>query len=176
MKPIGSRSEAVPKPTGRTLAPLRSRAVAGPGQPREVAVRRHTIAIAGGVAAILVTTTAVSASPAGTGAPGGWKSHVIRVERVGGPTVPVDVDNSGGSTIGDEFVTGAEFFMGSRRVGDDGVVCTKVRAPETYQCLATNSFAKGDLTVQFLADFTRPARATSRSRAAPAPTEAPPAG
>jgi hypothetical protein len=119
-------------------------------------VRHHRLAIAGGAAAILATTTAVATSSAGTGSTGGWTSHVIRVERVAGPTVPVDVDNSGGATIGDEFVTGAEFFSGGRRVGDDAVVCTRVRAPETYQCLATNSFRSGDLTVQFVADFTRP--------------------
>jgi hypothetical protein len=59
-------------------------------------------------------------------------------------------------TIGDEIVSTAEFFIGDREVGKDGVVCTKVRAPEWFQCVATNSFDEGDLTVQFLGDFTSP--------------------
>jgi hypothetical protein len=117
---------------------------------------RKTIGIAGGAVAILATTTALASSATGTAAGGDWRSHVIRVERVGGPVVPIDVDGSGGSTIGDKFVTSAEFLMGSRRAGDDAVVCTKVGVPETYQCLATNSFRGGDLTVQFVSDFTRP--------------------
>lgn len=82
--------------------------------------------------------------------------HVLRVERNAGTDVPLDLDHSGGDalTIGDEIVSTAEFFVGNREVGKDGVVCTKVRAPEWFQCVATNSFDKGDLTVQFLGDFT----------------------
>jgi hypothetical protein len=53
-------------------------------------------------------------------------------------------------------VSTAEFFIGNREVGKDGVGCTKVRDPEWFQCVATNSFDKGDLTVQFLCDFTSP--------------------
>jgi hypothetical protein len=84
--------------------------------------------------------------------------HVLRVERNAGTDVPLDLDHSGGDalTIGDEIVSTAEFFVGNREVGKDGVVCTKVRAPEWFQCVATNSFDKGDLTVQFLGDFTSP--------------------
>jgi hypothetical protein len=84
--------------------------------------------------------------------------HVLRVERNAGTDVPLDLDHSGSSasTIGDEIVSTAEFFIGNREVGKDGVVCTKVRDPEWFQCVATNSFDKGDLTVQFLGDFTSP--------------------
>jgi hypothetical protein len=84
--------------------------------------------------------------------------HVLRVERNAGTDVVLDLDHSGSDplTIGDEIVSTAEFFVGNREVGKDGVVCTKVRAPEWFQCIATNSFDKGDLTVQFLGDFTSP--------------------
>jgi hypothetical protein len=84
--------------------------------------------------------------------------HVLRVEREAAPDVVLDLDHSGGDalTVGDQIVLTAKFFVGNREVGHDGVVCTKVRSPEWFQCVATNSFAKGDLTVQFLADFTSP--------------------
>jgi hypothetical protein len=84
--------------------------------------------------------------------------HVLRVERNAGTDAVLDLDHSGSDTltIGDEIVSTAEFFIGDREVGKDGVVCTKVRAPEWFQCVATNSFEHGDLTVQFLADFTSP--------------------
>jgi hypothetical protein len=45
-------------------------------------------------------------------------------------------------TIGDEVVSTAEFFIGDREVGKDGVACTKVRAPEWFQCVATNDLTK----------------------------------
>jgi hypothetical protein len=82
--------------------------------------------------------------------------HVLQVERNAGTDVVLDLDHSGSGalTIGDEIVSTAEFFIGDREVGKDGVVCTKVRAPEWFQCVATNSFDEGDLTVQFLGDFT----------------------
>jgi hypothetical protein len=84
--------------------------------------------------------------------------QVLRVERNAGTDVVLDLDHSGSDalTIGDEIVSTAEFFIGDREVGKDGVVCTKVRAPEWFQCVATNSFENGDLTVQFLGDFTSP--------------------
>jgi hypothetical protein len=110
---------------------------------------------------VAVTGIGVAASsPPGSGGQRGDRGdrfHVLRVERNAGSSVTLDLDHSGSTTaltIGDEIVETAEFFIGNREVGKDGVVCTKVRAPEWYQCVATNSFDKGDLTVQFLADFT----------------------
>jgi hypothetical protein len=84
--------------------------------------------------------------------------HILQVERNAGTDVVLDLDHSGSDalTIGDEVVSTAEFFIGDREVGKDGVVCTKVRAPEWFQCVATNAFDNGDLTVQFLGDFTSP--------------------
>lgn len=118
------------------------------------------------VLAVLVAATGVSLATSSSG--GGHRHegrdgdhrrlHVLRVERNAGTDVPLDLDHSGGDalTIGDQLVLTAEFFIGNREVGRDGVVCTKVRSPEWFQCVATNSFPKGDLTVQFLADFTSP--------------------
>ena len=112
------------------------------------------------LAAATGVSLATSSSRGGDGHKGSGgdhkRFHVLRVERNAGTDVPLDLDHSGGDalTIGDEIVSTAEFFVGNREVGKDGVVCTKVRAPEWFQCVATNSFDEGDLTVQFLGDFT----------------------
>ncbi len=113
---------------------------------------------------VAVTGIGVAASSPGSGGHRGdhghgARFHVLRVERNAGTDKVLDLDHSGSTsalTIGDETVGTAEFFIGDREVGKDGVVCTKVRAPEWFQCVATNSFEKGDLTVQFLGDFTSP--------------------
>jgi hypothetical protein len=117
------------------------------------------------VLALLVAATGVSLASSSRGGDrheGGGRDHqrfhVLRVERNAGTDVVLDLDHSGGDalTIGDEIVSTAEFFVGNQEVGKDGVVCTKVRSPEWFQCVATNSFDEGDLTVQFLGDFTSP--------------------
>ena len=127
---------------------------------------RRTLTLSAMLTVLVVATgVGVAASSSGPGTHGGNRSdhgrfHVIRVERNAGIDVPLDLDHSGSVealTIGDEIVSTAEFFIGDREVGKDGVVCTKVRKPEWFQCVATNSFKKGDLTVQFLGDFTSPA-------------------
>jgi hypothetical protein len=113
---------------------------------------------------VVATGGAVAASSPDSGRHGGdprdhGRFHVLRVERNASTDVVLDLDHSGSVealTIGDEIVSTAEFFIGNREVGKDGVVCTKVRLPEWFQCVATNSFEKGDLTVQFLGDFTSP--------------------
>ena len=118
------------------------------------------------VLALLVAATGVSAAMSSSGGgdrhPDGrgdhGRFHVLRVERTPGTQLVLDLDHSGGDavTVGDQLVLNAEFFVGDRQVGSDGVVCTKVRTPEWFQCLATNTLPGGDLTVQFLADFTSP--------------------
>jgi hypothetical protein len=125
---------------------------------------RRTLVLSAVLAGLVVATgVAMAASSPDSGRHAGDQSgdgrfHVLRVERNAGIDVPLDLDHSGSGdlTIGDEIVSTAEFFIGNREVGKDGVVCTKVRVPEWFQCVATNSFAKGDLTVQFLGDFTSP--------------------
>jgi hypothetical protein len=127
---------------------------------------RRTLTLSAMLTVLVVATgVGVAASSSGPVRHGGDRSdqgrfHVLRVERNAGIDVPLDLDHSGSVealTIGDEIVSTAEFFIGDREVGKDGVVCTKVRKPEWFQCVATNSFEKGDLTVQFLGDFTSPA-------------------
>jgi hypothetical protein len=126
---------------------------------------RRTLILSAMLTVLVVATgVAMAGSSPDPGRHGGGGSdegrfHVIQVERNAGTDVPLDLDHSGSVdalTIGDEIVSTAEFFIGNREVGKDGVVCTKVRVPEWFQCVATNSFAKGDLTVQFLGDFTSP--------------------
>jgi hypothetical protein len=125
---------------------------------------RRTIVLSAVLTVLVVATgVAVAASSPGSRNNGGdhgndGRFHVLRVERNAGTDVVLDLDHSGSDalTVGDEIVSTAEFFIGDREVGKDGVVCTKVRVPEWFQCVATNSFEDGDLTVQFLGDFTSP--------------------
>jgi hypothetical protein len=89
--------------------------------------------------------------------------QVLHVTRTTGNDVILDLDHSATAanpapdSVGDEDVFTAEFYIGDERVGFDGGVCKLARLPAFYHCIATNSFAKGDLTVQFLADFTQSA-------------------
>ena len=89
--------------------------------------------------------------------------QVLQVTRTTGNDVILDLDHSATSahpapdSVGDEDVFTADFYVGDDKVGFDGGVCKLVRLPAVYHCIATNSFAKGDLTVQFLADFTQSA-------------------
>jgi hypothetical protein len=85
--------------------------------------------------------------------------HVLKVHRNAEQAVELDLDHSATpakpapDSIGDEHVVTADFYQGTKHVGFDGGVCTLVRAPSWFHCLATNNFAKGSLTVQFLGDF-----------------------
>jgi hypothetical protein len=93
----------------------------------------------------------------------GGRVHVLHVTRTTGDDVILDLDHSATAahpapdSIGDEDVFTADFYSGDTKVGLDGGVCKLVRQPAFYHCIATNSFAEGDLTVQFLADFTQTA-------------------
>ena len=96
---------------------------------------------------------------AGDGRP---RSHVVHVTRTNAQDVMVDIDRSATAekpapdSIGDEDVFTADFHRGDRKVGFDGGVCKLVRLPALFHCIATNALPKGDLTVQFLADFQNP--------------------
>jgi len=116
-----------------------------------------TLAVA--VVAVATGVTVATASSPGD-ALGGKHEHVLKVTRDAGTGAALDLDHSGKPTpdsIGDENVFSANFYMGDKRVGFDGGVCTLVRLPAYFQCVATNSFPEGDLMVQFLADFSRSA-------------------
>jgi hypothetical protein len=115
---------------------------------------QRTLAL--GAATVLVAAggvTLAAASSAGGNDRGSKHKHVIQVSRPPSQDVFLDLDHSGGRSIGDEDVFGGDFYVGSTKVGTDGGVCKHVRLPSIYHCVATNSFAKGDLTVQFLADY-----------------------
>jgi hypothetical protein len=122
------------------------------------------------VLALLVASTGValataSSDPEGSDERAGHGGHVqvLHVSRANGVDVILDLDHSASAahpapdSIGDEDVFTADFYIGDTKVGIDGGVCKLVRQPSFYHCIATNSFAKGDLTVQFLADFTQTA-------------------
>ena len=58
-----------------------------------------------------------------------------------------------GNTLGDQQAFTARFEVDGRNIGFDGGVCTLVRLPLVYQCVATNSLPKGLLTAQGLIDY-----------------------
>jgi hypothetical protein len=126
-----------------------------------------TIAI-GTAAALLLTAggvTLAAASPSASHDNDGrvGRSHVLHVTRSTVHEVILDLDDSATTrqpapdSVGDEIVLAADFYIGDRKVGFDGGTCKLVRLPAFYHCIATNSFVDGDLTVQFLADFTQTA-------------------
>jgi hypothetical protein len=120
------------------------------------------------VFALLVASTGVALAAAPSDEDGSdqrdgnaGRVQVLHVTRATGTDVILDLDHSGTAThpapdsIGDEDVFTADFYIGDTKVGFDGGVCKLVRQPAFHHCVATNSFAKGDLTVQFLADFSQ---------------------
>jgi hypothetical protein len=128
-----------------------------PGRTLALSVAATLLLAAGAV------TLAATSSPASSDDRGGKRLHVLHVTRQAIHEIPVDPDHTGTpdkpapDTVGDEIVFAADFYVGERKVGTDGGDCKLVRLPAIYHCVATNSFAKGDLTAQFLADFTRTA-------------------
>jgi Allene oxide cyclase barrel like domain len=131
---------------------------------------RRTL-ILSAVLVLLISSTGValaavsSSAEVGSNEPGdhGARIQVLHVTRATGNDVILDLDHSATAahpapdSVGDEDVFTADFYVGDTKVGLDGGVCKLARQPAIYNCVATNSFAKGDLTVQFLADFTQTA-------------------
>jgi hypothetical protein len=110
-----------------------------------------------------VTLAAASSSASHDNERRDGRSHVLHVTRSTVHERVLDLDHSATAeqpapdSIGDEIVLAADFYVGDRKIGFDGGACKLVRLPAFYHCIATNSFADGDLTVQFLADFTQTA-------------------
>jgi hypothetical protein len=125
---------------------------------------RRTLTLSA-VLALLVTAVGVTLAGASSSGDdrGGKRFHVLHVMRDTGNDVFLDLDHSATAdnpapdSVGDEDVFSADFYVDDEKVGFDGGVCKLVRLPAFYHCIATNSFAEGDLTVQFLADFTQSA-------------------
>lgn len=125
---------------------------------------RRTTALTAALLAAGAVTLAATSSPASDDRRGGDKRlHVLHVERQAIHDTFLDLDHSATpahpapDSVGDEDVFAADFYIGATKVGSDGGDCKLVRLPAIYHCVATNSFADGDLTVQFLADFTQTA-------------------
>ena len=119
----------------------------------------------GALAALLLAAASVTVASASASRDDNdhGRVQVLQVTRTTGNDVILDLDHSATSahpapdSVGDEDVFTADFYVGDEKVGFDGGVCKLVRLPAVYHCIATNSFAKGDLTVQFLADYTQTA-------------------
>lgn len=119
----------------------------------------------GALAALLLAAAGVTVASASASRDDNHhgRVQVLQVTRTTGNDVILDLDHSATSahpapdSVGDEDVFTADFYVGDEKVGFDGGVCKLVRLPAVYHCIATNSFAKGDLTVQFLADYTQTA-------------------
>jgi Allene oxide cyclase barrel like domain len=90
-------------------------------------------------------------------APG--RLHVVHVKRETGDDIFLDLDHSATpgtpapDSVGDADAYTADFFARGRKVGLDGGTCVLVRLPAWFHCVATNNLPKGDLTVQFLHDY-----------------------
>jgi hypothetical protein len=126
-------------------------------------MRRTTALTAALLAAGAVTLAATSSPASGDRHGGGKRLQVLHVERQAINDRFLDLDASATpsrpapDSIGDQYVFAADFYIGARKVGSDGGSCQLTRLPLIFHCVATNSFADGDLTVQFLADFTQTA-------------------
>ena len=55
--------------------------------------------------------------------------------------------------VGDRSVFEAPFYKNGVQFSFEGGVCHRVRLPEVWHCVVTHKWPKGDLTVQFLQDF-----------------------
>src|SRR4051812_5714185 len=111
-------------------------------------------AIRTGAAAALALSIAGVAIASASPSPRDRGVEVIRAARITEDQTVVDVGPAGAS-LGDEQVFTARFEVAGRTVGFDGGVCTLVRRPQVYQCVATNALPKGQLTARALVDFAK---------------------
>lgn len=114
---------------------------------------RRALKLSAVVASVLAAATASMAYANASSDHDGVE--VIQATRTTVEETFLDLDHSGGPTLGDQQVFSADFFMDGRKIGFDGGTCTLVRTPETYQCVATNSLPRGGFSVQGLLDFSR---------------------
>jgi hypothetical protein len=139
--------------------------VPAPATSSQQQTRSHTLPritirtlLAATVAAAAILAIATSASSSGPSRAKG-KIHVLQLHRDVGHDFIIDADDSATSgkpapdSVGDQDVFNGKFFVGNTQVGTDGGTCTLVELPSIYNCVTTNSFDKGELTVQFIGDF-----------------------
>jgi hypothetical protein len=167
----GTGAERLPPRNRPVTAPAHGHDAGATGQTTKegsFTVPRITLAralIAGSIAATAILAGGASASPSGSSRPE-RKVHVLKVHRDAGHDVFIDADRSATpdkpapDSVGDQDVFNGKFFLRNQQVGRDGGVCTLVELPSIYHCNATNWFDKGQLTVQFIGDFssTEPGR------------------
>jgi hypothetical protein len=121
-----------------------------------ITIRRTLIAAT--VAAGAILGIAASASSSGSSQPD-RKVHVLKLHSEGTNDFVIDADHSATpdnpapDSVGDQIAFNGRFFAGGKQVAREGGVCTLVDLPSIYQCNATNWFDKGQLTVQFIGDF-----------------------
>jgi hypothetical protein len=100
--------------------------------------------------ALLLSAAGVAAASASS--PDGPGVQVIHAVRTTEDQTQLDLGASG-TSLGDQRVFTARFDANGRTIGFDGGVCTLVRLPQVYQCVATNALPDGQLTAQALVDF-----------------------
>lgn len=104
----------------------------------------------GALGALLLSAAGVAAASASS--PDGPGVQVIHALRTTEDRTQLDLGASG-TSLGDQQVFTARFDANGRTIGFDGGVCTVVRLPQVYQCVATNALPDGQLTAQALVDF-----------------------
>ena len=115
----------------------------------------------GSALALVVAAAGVTVATASSSGGGGKRSHVLQVTRDAGTDVILDLDHSATpdspapDSVGDEDVFAADFYARGEKVGFDAGVCKLVRPPALFHCVGTNKFAAGDLTAQFLHDYSQ---------------------
>jgi hypothetical protein len=118
---------------------------------------RTLVAVTVAAAAILAIGTSASSSGS---SPARGKTHLLQVHRDVGHDFIIDADDSATpgkpapDSVGDQDVFNGKLYVGNKQVGTDGGACTLVELPSIYHCVATNWFDEGQLTVQFIGDFT----------------------
>jgi hypothetical protein len=104
--------------------------------------------------ALLLSTAGVAAASASS--PDGPGVQVIHAVRTTEDRTQLDLGTPG-TSLGDQQVFTARFDANGRTIGFDGGVCTLVRLPQVYQCVATNALPDGQLTAQALVDYQKAA-------------------
>src|SRR3954447_4318043 len=99
--------------------------------------------------ALLLSTAGVAAASASSlDGPGVQVIHAVRTTE---DQTQLDLGTAG-TSLGDQQVFTARFDANGRTIGFDGGVCTLVRLPAAYQCVATNAPPRGQVPAQALID------------------------
>jgi hypothetical protein len=103
------------------------------------------------VGTLVLSTAGVAVATASPADPGRGVERIDAVRTTEDRTV-LDLGEPGAS-LGDQQVFTARFEANGKTIGFDGGVCTLVRRPQVFQCVATNRLPRGQITAQALVDF-----------------------